>query len=66
MTSEPGPSTVCPLCEGNLWVCVDHGKPWPDPGCGAEGRACVCNPKREVAWINVFADNRDPGDEPKQ
>jgi hypothetical protein len=64
MTDKLPKLTDCPVCGGCLWVCEDHpDEPWEHDGCGGAGAACVCNPQREVAWGQVYAEV-PPGDEP--
>jgi hypothetical protein len=51
------PSTSCPVCHGELWVCEEHpDKPWEHDDCGAAGLACVCNPHGAVAWREIIAE----------
>ncbi len=55
---------VCPVCKGERWVCAEHpDKPWRHDGCGWEGSPCVCNPKAEVEWAEVYAQVERPGNE---
>ncbi len=58
--------TPCPVCLGARWVCEDPSKPWPHEGCGGAGSPCVCNPRAEVEWAEVYAQAPRPDDEPLQ
>ena len=53
----------CPICQGCGWVCAAHpDRPTymlVDGGCdcGAEARACACNPERCLELVVVYAIN---------
>ena len=58
---------TCPVCQGLLWICEAHpDQPWEHDGCGGAGLPCVCNPKGEVLWAEVYAEATKPPDEPIQ
>jgi len=45
------------------WLCEEHPTlPWEHEGCGGAGVACVCNPNREVLWVETFVESESNSD----
>jgi hypothetical protein len=55
---------VCPLCQGERWVCEEHtDRPWPHGDCPGPGVPCpICNTEEPPRTPPGFVSHRGDHD----